>query len=65
MAEVAKKGLEGIVVAESKTSLVNGAEGKLVYEGYPIEELAENALFEEVAFLLWNGRLPNKSELRP
>lgn len=63
MAEVAKKGLEGIVVAESKTSLVNGAEGKLVYEGYPIEELAENALFEEVAFLLWNGRLPNKAEL--
>ncbi len=63
MAEVAKKGLEGIVVAESKTSLVNGAEGKLVYEGYAIEELAENALFEEVAFLLWNGRLPNKAEL--
>ncbi len=63
MAEVAKKGLEGIVVAESKTSLVNGAEGKLVYEGYPIEELAENAMFEEVAFLLWNGRLPNKAEL--
>lgn len=63
MAEVAKKGLEGIVVAESKTSLVNGADGKLVYEGYSIEDLAENALFEEVAFLLWNGRLPNKSEL--
>lgn len=64
MAEaVAKKGLEGIVVAESKTSLVNGAEGKLVYEGYPIEALAENALFEEVAFLLWNERLPNKAEL--
>ncbi|MCA0458565.1 MAG: citrate synthase [Chloroflexi bacterium] len=63
MAEVAKKGLEGIVVAESKTSLVNGSEGKLVYEGYPIETLAENASFEEVAFLLWNERLPNKAEL--
>ncbi|MBL8119417.1 MAG: citrate synthase [Anaerolineae bacterium] len=63
MAEVAKKGLEGIVVAESKTSLVNGAEGKLVYDGYAIETLAENALFEEVAFLLWNERLPNRAEL--
>lgn len=63
MAEVAKKGLEGIVVAESKTSLVNGQEGKLVYHGYDIETLAANAQFEEVAFLLWNERLPNKPEL--
>lgn len=63
MAEPAKKGLEGIVVAESKTSLVNGSEGKLVYNGYSIETLAANALFEEVAFLLWNERLPNKAEL--
>jgi citrate synthase len=63
MAEPAKKGLEGIVVAESKTSLVNGTEGKLVYNGYSIETLAANALFEEVAFLLWNERLPNKAEL--
>ncbi|MEZ4667223.1 MAG: citrate/2-methylcitrate synthase [Anaerolineae bacterium] len=63
MAEPAKKGLEGIVVAESKTSLVNGIEGKLVYCGYSIETLAANALFEEVAFLLWNERLPNKAEL--
>src|SRR5215813_723266 len=63
MTEVAKKGLEGVVVAESKTSLVNGQEGKLVYDGYAIETLAENALFEEVAFLLWNERLPNRAEL--
>lgn len=63
MAEPAKKGLEGVVVAESKTSLVNGQEGKLVYQGYSIETLAENALYEEVAFLLWNERLPNRAEL--
>lgn len=63
MAEPVKKGLEGIVVAESRTSLVNGQEGKLVYQGYPIETLAENALFEEVVFLLWNERLPNRAEL--
>jgi citrate synthase len=63
MSEVAKKGLEGVIVAESRTSLVNGQEGKLVYDGYAIETLAENALFEEVAYLLWNGRLPNRAEL--
>lgn len=63
MSEPTKKGLEGIVVAESRTSLVNGQEGKLVYDGYSIETLAENASFEEVAFLLWNERLPNKAEL--
>ncbi|PJF40324.1 MAG: citrate/2-methylcitrate synthase [Chloroflexi bacterium] len=57
------QGLEGVVVAESTKSLVNGIEGKLIYGGYRIEDLAENALFEEVAFLLWNDRLPNKSEL--
>jgi citrate synthase len=63
MAEQAKKGLEGIVVADSVTSLVNGAEGKLIYEGYKIEDLAANALFEEVVYLLWNGRLPKADEL--
>ncbi|MBZ0279811.1 MAG: citrate synthase [Anaerolineae bacterium] len=63
MSEPTKKGLEGTVVAESRTSLVNGQDGKLVYDGYSIETLAENASFEEVAFLLWNERLPNRAEL--
>jgi citrate synthase len=63
MSEPTKKGLEGVIVAESKTSLVNGQEGKLVYAGYSIETLAENAEFEEVAYLLWNGQLPNRAEL--
>lgn len=58
-----KGGLDGVVVADVKTSLVNGDEGKLIYAGYSIEDLAANALFEEVVFLLWNTRLPNKSEL--
>jgi len=58
-----KGGLEGIVVADVTTSLVNGEEGKLIYSGYTIEELAENALFEEVFFLLHNVRLPNQQEL--
>lgn len=52
-----------MAVADSNTGLVNGAEGKLIYVGYKIEDLAENALYEEVVYLLWNGRLPNKAEL--
>ena len=58
-----KGGLEGIVVADVQTSLVNGVEGKLIYAGYSIEDLAANATFEEVFYLLHNIRLPNASEL--
>lgn len=58
-----KGGLDGVVVADSNTSLVNGEEGKLIYVGYKIEDLAQNADYEEVVFLLWNGRLPKKGEL--
>lgn len=58
-----KGGLEGVVVADVQTSLVNGAEGKLIYSGYSIEDLAEHALFEEVLYLLHHVRLPNKAEL--
>ncbi|MFQ3565949.1 MAG: citrate/2-methylcitrate synthase [Aggregatilineales bacterium] len=57
------KGLDGVVIDESRLSLVNGTEGKLIYSGYKIEDLAAHALFEEVVFLLWEGRLPNASEL--
>jgi citrate synthase len=57
-----QKGLENVVVADTTTSLVNGTEGKLIYSGYKIEDLAEYALYEEVVFLLWNGRLPNRTE---
>lgn len=63
MSEQATKGLAGIVVAESKTSLVDGQNGVLVYGGYKIEDLAAHALFEDVVFLLWNGRLPKADEL--
>jgi len=62
MAE-AKGGLEGMVVADITTSLVNGTEGKLIYAGYSIEDLAANALFEEVIYLLWHTELPNADQL--
>lgn len=56
-----KKGLEGIVVADSRISSIIGSQ--LTYCGYEIDDLAENALFEEVVYLLWNDKLPNQEEL--
>jgi citrate synthase len=57
------KGLDGIVAFSSRKSFIDGAKGELIYAGYNIEVLAEKATFEEVCFLLWNDRLPNKAEL--
>ncbi|TVQ04388.1 MAG: citrate synthase [Balneolaceae bacterium] len=57
------KGLDGIVAFSTTKSNINGQTGELIYSGYHIDTLAENATFEEVCFLLWNDRLPNKSEL--
>lgn len=56
-------GLEGIIAARTEISLVDGANGRLVYRGYVIADLAEEMSFEEVAYLLWNGSLPKRSEL--
>jgi citrate synthase len=56
-------GLEGIIAAESSICYIDGQEGILSYQGYNIHTLAENAIFEEVIFLLWNGRLPKQPEL--
>lgn len=58
-----KGGLQGVVVADVWSSLVDGENGRLIYAGYEIEDLAANALFEDVAFLLWHNRLPNAEEL--
>ncbi|HET8524976.1 MAG TPA: citrate synthase/methylcitrate synthase [Thermomicrobiales bacterium] len=57
------EGLEGVVAASTALSHVFGEEGKLVYRGYDIHELAGHATFEEVAYLLWMGHLPNRQEL--
>lgn len=55
-------GLEGVVAATTAISKVDGAAGRLIYRGYDIHDLACNASFEEVAHLLWFGRLPNRQE---
>jgi citrate synthase len=60
---MATKGLEGIVAAESRLSQVLGEEGRLIYGGYEIEDLAEHATFEEVCHLLWYGELPTQASL--
>ncbi len=57
------KGLDGIVAFSTTKSFIDGAVGELIYAGYNIDTLAENATFEEVCFLLWNDRLPNSEEL--
>src|SRR6516162_7808247 len=62
-ANVVKAGLEGIVATQSEISDVDGLQGRLIYRGYDIHDLAEQATFEEVIYLLWNGELPNKNRL--
>jgi citrate synthase len=57
-------GLEGVVAAETAVSEVDGANGRLIYRGgYLIEDLVPVVSYEEVAYLLWNGELPNEKEL--
>ena len=60
---VATKGLEGIVATNSGICWINGDAGVLAYRGIDIHELASKSTFEETAYLLWNGTLPNASEL--
>ena len=60
---VASEGLRGVVAAQSSIGDVNGEKGILIYQGYNIHDLAEHSTFEEVVFLLWNGRLPKADEL--
>ncbi|HLN97378.1 MAG TPA: citrate synthase [Pyrinomonadaceae bacterium] len=59
----ASAGLRGVAAATSSISDVNGEKGELIYQGYNIHDLANHATFEEVIFLLWNKRLPNRTEL--
>lgn len=60
---VAKGGLEDVIAGQSEICFIDGKEGRLLYRGYDITDLAEHATFEEVAYLLWYGRLPNRAEL--
>ena len=56
-------GLEGVPIAESAISLVEGDAGRLSYRGYSIEDLTHGSTFEEVVALLYDGELPNRERL--
>ena len=58
-----RAGLEGIVAATTAISYVDGQAGRLIYRGYDIHDLAHATTFEEIAYLLWFGRLPTRTEL--
>ncbi|MBZ5683020.1 MAG: citrate synthase [Acidobacteriia bacterium] len=60
----APKGLEGIVATNSSICYIDGDRGVLAYRGIDIHELADHSNFEETCYLLWFGRLPNRSELK-
>jgi citrate synthase len=57
-------GLEGVVATSSKICYIDGDKGILSYSGYNIHTLADHACFEEVIYLLWNGKLPLPKDLQ-
>jgi len=63
MTEEIRKGLAGVVADTTAISKVNPETNSLLYRGYPVQELAANCTFEEVAYLLWHGELPNPEQL--
>ena len=57
-------GLQDVVALESRICFIDGKGGRLIYDGYDIRDLAANSTFEEVAYLLWYGRLPTSDAAR-
>jgi len=57
-----KAGLEDVIACSSNICFIDGTDGKLLYRGYDVADLAAHSSFEEVAYLLWYGRLPGKIE---
>ena len=60
---IVDRGLEGVIVGSTELSNVEGIEGRLTYRGFDIHDLAASASFEEVAYLLLFGQLPNRFQL--
>ena len=61
-AEKAKGGLEDVVATASAICYLDGEQGVLAYCGYNIHDLARDATFEEVCYLLWHRRLPTRAD---
>lgn len=64
MSEPIYRGLNGVNIDTSRICAIDGERGELIYRGYDIRELADQASFEEVVHLLWFGELPNREELQ-
>ena len=56
-------GLADVVAAQTRLSSINGLEGELIIAGFPVEEIASRAAFEEMVYLLWNDALPTAAQL--
>lgn len=63
MTTATKEGLEDVIAGPSAICEVNGTEGRLIYRGYDIHDLASHSTFEETTYLLWHGRLPTRDQL--
>ncbi len=63
-APTSPKGLEGVVANQSAICYVFGEEGRLIYRGYDIHDLADHSTFEETAYLLLRGDLPTRDQLK-
>src|ERR1035438_7833036 len=60
---ITNRGLEDVIAGSSSICYIDGENGILAYRGIDIHELADNATFEEVTYLLWHGKLPTRAEL--
>lgn len=58
------KGLEDVVVGPSSITFLDGIEGRMLYKGYDAVAMAGKVSFEETVYLLWEGELPNRSQLK-
>ena len=58
-----KRGLAGVVADSTAVSVVDTESGSLLYRGYPVPDLAATCTFEEVAYLIWHGELPDRPQL--
>ncbi|MDR7551049.1 MAG: citrate synthase [Armatimonadota bacterium] len=61
---MADRGLEDVVALTSTICFIDGREGKLIYQGYDIDDLVAHSTFEETAYLLWHGDLPTAEQLK-
>ncbi len=58
-----KAGLEDVIVSPSEICFIDGHKGRLLYRGFDVDDLVAQSTFEEVVYLLWQGRLPSRKEL--